>query len=73
MQGLMLWYLTFKELLLWNVATVGEATRDPSMIEVDLCSMKPEAISTTQYHPSFLPSNPSLISPKLLTSIFRGL
>ena len=37
----------FKELPLWNMATTGEATQDPSMIEVDLCSVQPETISTT--------------------------
>ena len=43
----------FKELPLWNMATAGEAARDPSMIEVDLCSMKPKAISTTPVPPLF--------------------
>ena len=37
----------FEELPLWNMVTAGVATRDPSMKEVDLCSMKPKAISTT--------------------------
>ena len=43
----------FEELPLWNPGTMGEATRDPSMIEVDLCSMKPKAISTTLVPPLF--------------------
>ena len=43
----------FEELSLWNAATMGEAARDPSMIEVDLDSMKPKAISTTLVPPLF--------------------
>ena len=37
----------FTELPLGDVATTGGATQNPTMIEVDLCSMPPEAISTT--------------------------
>ena len=71
--GLDAFVFNFEELPLWNVVTAGEAARDPSMIEVELCGMKPKAISTTQYHPSSPPLNPSLILPKPSTSIFRGL
>ena len=35
----------FMELLLWDMATMGEATQNPTMIEVDLCCMPPEAMS----------------------------
>ena len=51
--GLNALVFNFKEMPLWNVATTGEATRDPSMIEVDLCGMKPKAISTTSVPPLF--------------------
>ena len=38
----------FAELLLWDIATMAEAAQNPTMIEVDLCCMPPEAMSTTQ-------------------------
>ena len=37
----------FTDLPLWDMTTAGEATQNPTMIEVDLCSMPPEAVSTT--------------------------
>ena len=43
---------SFDELPLWNAAAI-EATRDPSMIGVDLCGMNPGAISTTLVPPLF--------------------
>ena len=51
--GLKVLVFDFEELPLWNVATTGEAAWDPSMIEVDLCSTKPKAISTTLVPPVF--------------------
>ena len=63
----------FEELPLWNVATAGKATRDPSMIEVDLCHMKPKAVSTTPVPPLFSTIEPQAYTTKPSTSIFRGL
>ena len=51
--GLKALVFDFDKELLWNIATEGEAIQDPSMIEVDLCSTKPEAISTTPVPPLF--------------------
>ena len=62
----------FKELPLWKVATAGESTRDPSMTEVDLCCMIPEAISTTPVTPHFSAIKPQPNITETLTLHIQG-
>ena len=61
-----------EELPLWNVATTGEAIQDPSMIEVELCSMKPEVISTTLAPPLFSAIKPQPNITKILNLHIQG-
>ena len=51
--GLKALVFDFEELLLWNVSTVGEATWDPSVTEMDPCCMRPKAITATPAPPIF--------------------
>ena len=45
--GLKALLFNFKDLPLWNVATMDEPTWDPPLIEVDLSRVEPEATNTT--------------------------
>ena len=63
----------FTELLLWDMASMGEAAWNPVMIAVDLCSMPPRLLAPPQHHPMFPLAQPGLLLPKPLTSIFRRL
>ena len=56
--GLKALLFDFKELSLWNVATMDEPTWDPPLIEVDQSGAEPKATNTTPVPPLFLAMGP---------------
>ena len=49
---------TFKDLPLWNASTPGKPAHKPQLIEVNLCSMQPESVTTNVQVPTAAPVLP---------------
>ena len=71
--GLNALVFNLEELPLWNVATTVEASRHPSMIEVDLCDTKSKAVSITPVPPLFSAIKPQPNSTETLNLHIQGL